>query len=84
MPEAVSLRCGSAVAMFMHAFAFTTMTSVTPLTFPPAFNYGPNELGAFLAAGGLIAVLVAVCAVKPTIARLGPVRHSAICDGTEQ
>lgn len=68
-----------AASMTLAAFSFTGMTSVTALTWPPAFNFGAEELGVFLAIGGLISAVVNIVFVKRTVARFGAEKTVLVC-----
>jgi hypothetical protein len=59
-------------AMTLGAFSFTSMTSMTALTWPLAYNRGASELGLFLTFVGAIGIFNNVAVIKRVIAKIGP------------
>jgi len=63
-----------AFSLCLAAFSFASMTSMTALTWPIAFNLGPMELGIFLMFVGCVGIFNNVVVVKKLAARFGPER----------
>jgi len=63
-----------ALALTLSAFSFTSMTSMTALTWPIAYNLGPQELGIFLMFVGCVGIFNNVVVIKKLAARFGPER----------
>jgi len=63
-----------AMAMALASFSFTSMTSMTALSWPIAYNLGPGELGIFLTVVGALGIINNVVVIKFLAAKIGSER----------
>ena len=68
--------CAACTAL--AAFVFACMTSMTGLVWMILFNFGPTELGFFLAGFGIVALIMNICGVKFLINKIGAPRTAII------